>query len=494
MNFHSRAEQASLPASTRQAGGIIIQVLVFATVSIVILSGFVGWGAMSVRVARHSEAREQALQIAEAGIDYYRWHLAHAPSDFQDGTGTPGSYVHDYADKNGVKIGTFTLTVTAPTLGSTLVTIKSTGQVLSDETVTRTIETRLAKPSFAKYAAISNVGVQFGSGTEFFGPVHSNGGLNFFGTAAHNLMTSAANTWLNFYNGVTTYGVYTTGDALPNASFPTANPIFQAGRQKGVPTVDFSGMAADLAQMKLDANANGKYYAPSASGFGYHIVLKTNDTFDMYQVNTLSTNPGGCIARQPFNACAISAIPPSLWSIGTEALIAGGGNVPLPANGIIFVEDHVWVDGQIDTARITIASAKFPDNPSTRTNIVVNNNLLYTNYNGQDTLALIAQNDIILGLKSADNQRIDAALIAQSGRLHRLHYNTSCGTWRLRNSVVFYGMFASAQRYMLYTGCGTVASGYVNRTFTYDPNLLYAPPPSFPLTTSQYQVLSWDEK
>src|SRR3989338_3706411 len=132
------------PTSTRQ-GSIVIQVLAFATISVVILSGFVGWGVMSVRIARHSEAREQALQIAEAGVDYYRWHLAHAESDYQDGTGATGPYVHDYNDKNEIKIGTFSLEITPPPLGSTLVTITSTGSVLYDPTVGRTIQTKLAK-------------------------------------------------------------------------------------------------------------------------------------------------------------------------------------------------------------------------------------------------------------------------------------------------------------------------------------------------------------
>ena len=79
------------------------------TIGIFILSGFVGWGTLSVRAARNSEYREQAFEIAEAGADYYRWHLAHAAADFQDGTATSGPYVHDYFDKSGTKIGTFFL-------------------------------------------------------------------------------------------------------------------------------------------------------------------------------------------------------------------------------------------------------------------------------------------------------------------------------------------------------------------------------------------------
>ncbi|MDQ5893346.1 MAG: hypothetical protein QG640_358, partial [Patescibacteria group bacterium] len=31
------------------------------------------------------------------------------------------------------------------------------------------------------------------------------------------------------------------------------------------------------------------------------------------------------------------------------------------------------------------------------------------------------------------------------------------------------------------------------RNIIYDGNLLYAPPPSFPLTSDQYTTLSWEE-
>ena len=36
-------------------------------------------------------------------------------------------------------------------------------------------------------------------------------------------------------------------------------------------------------------------------------------------------------------------------------------------------------------------------------------------------------------------------------------------------------------------------STYNTRTYVYDSNLLYCPPPSFPITTDQYTQISWDE-
>lgn len=170
------------------------------------------------------------------------------------------------------------------------------------------------------------------------------------------------------------------------------------------------------------------------------------------------------------------------------------GNFSFPANGLIFIEDDVWVRGQVDGGRLTIASARFPDNSATRSNIIINDNLLYSNYDGQDAIALIAQKHVNIGLNSANTIRIDAALMAQNGRVGRYYYNSFCGANRLRSEITAYGMIASSQRYgFSYTSGVSVVSGYQIRNLIYDVNLLYGPPPSFPLTPDSYQVLLWKE-
>jgi hypothetical protein len=40
----------------------------------------------------------------------------------------------------------------------------------------------------------------------------------------------------------------------------------------------------------------------------------------------------------------------------------------------------------------------------------------------------------------------------------------------------------------------TDGTGYTNRVIIYDANLLYGPPPSFPLTASYYTPIFWNEK
>lgn len=469
-------------------GQILIQVIVFGSIAIYFIGGFAGWAIMNLKVARHTFNREQAIQIAESGVDYYRWHLAHAPTDFQDGTGGPGPYIHDFKNKDGNIIGQFTLDITPPPLGSTLVKIKSTGRVNADANISRTIITNLAKPSFAKYAVVANAKMRFGEGTEVFGPIHSNQGIRFDGLA-HNVVSSAVADYDDpDHGGGNEFGVHThisPIDPLPPNPVPSRIDVFKAGRQFPVPAIDFAGITADLAQMKADAQANG-FYRSSSGALGYHVVLRVDDAFDLYRVTGFVNAPSGCTNPSQSGW--------STWSIQNQNFI---GNYPLPANGIMFFEDNVFVHGQINSGRVTIVAALLPDNPPFRKNIIVNNDLLYTNYDGSDAIGLIAQGNINVGMVSEDDLRIDAALIAQNGRVGRYYYRPPWGPWRrcspyhIRQTITSYGMIGTNQRYGFAYTDGT---GYQIRNLIYDANLLYGPPPSFPLTSDQYITLSWEEE
>lgn len=491
-------------------GIILIQTLVFAVIAVMVIGGLVGWAGVNVRVSKSNLNRERAFQIAEGGIEYYRWHLAHANTDFQDGTGAPGPYVHNFFDSSGVLIGQFTLNITAPPIGSTKVTIQSTGSTVGDPSKTRVITAQLAIPSLAQYAVVANADMRFGVGTEVFGPIHSNGGIRFDGLA-HNVVTSALSTYGDpDHVGGDEYAVHTHAD-LPPHSAPNAPPnstiitsfrpleappsvfgpradIFLSGRQLGVPAVNYAGFTSNLATIKASAQSSGRYYGASGS-LGYYILLKTSDTFDIYKVTSFGNTTVGCSSS---SSSATDQAGWGTWSIKTKSLIAS--SVPFPSNGLIFVEDNLWIEGQINGARLTIAAGKLPDVIATRKSITVNNNLLYTDYSGGDAIALISQNNINVGLTSQDTLRIDGALVAQNGRVGRYYYNSSCGTDSLRSELTLYGMIGTNQRYGFAYGGSTVVSGYDTRNIIYDSNLLYSPPPSFPLTSNQYSIISWKEE
>lgn len=468
-------------------GYLLIQTLVFGTIAAILIGGLVNWAIFNIKASRQAVNREFAIEIAEAGIDYYRWHLAHAPSDYQDGAETAGPYTHDFHDKDGNIIGQFILDITPPPVGSTLVTVKSTGKAANDPNTQRSIAAQFVIPSFTKYAVIANSDMRFGENTEVFGPIHSNGGIRFDGLA-HNIISSVKESYNDpDHEGNKEFGVHThvsPTDPLPPNSVPARPDVFMAGRQFPSPACDFAGLTSDLAEIKTSAQSAGLYFSDSGA-LGYHIVLRTDNKLNLYQVDSLVGVPSGCTQNDGQQGWGT-------WSISGETLI---GVYSFPANGLIFVEDDLWINGQIDTARLTIAAGRFPDNPAHRKSITVNNDLLYTNYDGRDIIALIAQDNFNAGLVSEDDLRIDAALIAQNGRIGRYYYrppdaHDRCAPYHIRQTITLYGMLASNERYGFVYSDGT---GYQTRNIIYDVNLLYSPPPNFPLTSDQYTVVSWEE-
>ena len=462
-------------------GIIIIQTVVFAAVAVIIIGTLASFAATTIKGWRINFNREQAFQAAEAGIDYYRWHLAHAPNDYTDGGEGAGPYVHLLKDREGNTVGQFSLEITAPPPGSTKVVIRSTGSATVDSSFLRTVESSVAKPSIAKYAVAGNNAFRFGAGTEIFGPIHINGGIRFDGLA-HNLVSSAATTYTDTDGDACTttnsWAVHTClspQDPTSPTSLPPRPDVFEAGRLISQPLIDFSSFTADLAILKSKAqSADGFYQDLAGTGYvGYHIVLKTNDTFDLYKINSWA-DLGNCSGTS------------SSWSVGTQTL---QGNYPFPVNGIIFLEDHTVVDGQINGARLTITAADLIS-PIVYKNIIINNDVSYTNYDGTDAIGLIGQNGVKVGMISEDNLKIDGALIAQNSSVGRFYYVGSNCSYKNRSIISLYGMIASFARYGFAYTNGT---GYATRNITYDANLLYAPPPDFPLTADEYQILSWQE-
>src|ERR1035437_4654198 len=162
------------PSIIYRRGIILINVLIFAAIAVTVTIALVNWAATVLKLTRLMVSKEQAFQNAEAGVDYYRWHLAHNATDFSDGTGTGnGPFVHHMKDADGDIIGQFTLTITPPLVGSTIVKVKSKGTVFSTSTnsiIARTILATLAIPSLAKFSVVANDYIRFGEGTEVYGP------------------------------------------------------------------------------------------------------------------------------------------------------------------------------------------------------------------------------------------------------------------------------------------------------------------------------------
>jgi hypothetical protein len=471
-----------------RSGQMAVMMLLFAGVTVTLIAGLAFLGGTGLQLSVRQLNRVQAFSIAEAGIEYYRWHLAHDMDDFTDGTGGPGPYVHPYYDKDGTMIGNFSLEITPPPAGSTLIRVRSTGRVVSDPSVVRVIEVRMAVPSFARFSLAINDDLRIGSNTDVYGEMFSNGGIHFDGIA-HNIIRSARESYDDpDHGGQEEFGVHThsgTEDPLPPAAVPYRPDIFRAGRQFPVPALDFVGVTQDLSEIRGLAQSGG-IYATSSGAFGYELEF-SGTNYSLYKVTALTAAPNGCTNTSNEPGWGT-------WSVQTKTLVSSGA---IPANNTFFVEDHLWVKGTINGRRLTIGSGRFPDNAATRTSIIVNEDLRYTNTDGSDSIALVAQNHVLVGLFSNDVLRIDGILFAENGRVARYYYQSPsqssgalrCGPYATRQKITIYGALISNAMYELGFEDST---GYLQREIIFDSNLLYNPPSSIQ-TGNEFLQVSWDE-
>ena len=117
------------------------------------------------------------------------------------------------------------------------------------------------------------------------------------------------------------------------------------------------------------------------------------------------------------------------------------------------------------------------------------NDIRYTNTDGRDIIGIIGQDNIEIAYASENDLRIDAALLAQQGRVGREHYVEDYGS-DSKSVITVNGAIATNERYGFAFTDGT---GYITRNLYYDNNLLYYPPPYFP-TGTQYEMDLWEER
>ncbi len=160
---------------------------------------------------------------------------------------------------------------------------------------------------------------------------------------------------------------------------------------------------------------------------------------------------------------------------------------PIPANGAIFVEDDVWVDGNVD-GRVTVAVGRFPVQQPYK-KIYVNNSLLYAARASDDVVGLMAQGDIVVPYEVPNTMEINAGMLSQFGRIHRPYYYDD-----LKTTLTIFGSQISYEGggWKYVNGFGNVISGFVNTNHLYDGNLRFYPPPGFPVSGT-YELLSWEE-
>ncbi|NMB57447.1 hypothetical protein GYA19_05960, partial [Candidatus Beckwithbacteria bacterium] len=302
-------------------GAITAGLLLIAISFILVIYGILFLLTNQLSLTYRQGSYDSALYLAEAGIEYYRWHLAHAPNDFTSGQGE-----HDFKDPQGEIIGKFNLEIETPTNGSSIVTIRSTGWLNNYPEAKRTIRVQYGIPSLTKYSFLSNASSWYGSGITVHGEIHSNNGIRMDG-----INTSIVSSVQKEYQCGTETG------CSPTQKKPGvwgSGPNFDLWRFPSTP-VDFDSVFFDLAEMKNSAISHGLYLNKSGAQ-GYHLVFKANGTFDVYKVNQTDS----------FHAYTTHEGCRRLYlNIRTQNFIR---NYTVAQKPIIFVEDNTWVDGTVN--------------------------------------------------------------------------------------------------------------------------------------------------
>lgn len=512
-------------------GSALAYALVIMAAVAIILVSLIGYIVSQMKFSANRVEREKAFQVAEAGVYFYRWYVAHEtynkdPAGINNfwQNGDPLAITDPYeADYEG--IGKYRIEVERPAPGSTIAVIKSTGWTYKLSGTKRIVRARIRRPSWSEYAALANDFMRFGVGTEINGKVHSNKGIRMDGHA-HNLVTSllpeiddpdhCEGNWYWINNGCkdvrvcdhddNEFGVHTHVNAppgsgvdddfrpqegLPTSPVPSRSDIFMAGRQFPVTEVAFSGATLVLDNMRTEAQKPGGTNLNNCTSSGCYfdssyprkITLKSNGTMDVCRVSVYdsSTTTDGCYVYGTYSISRYRKNDDS----GNCSSCSGDcapTSYSIPNNGIIFADNNAWIEGTINNKKVTIAV----ENSSGKGDIYIGtNNLLYTNFDGRDIIGLVAQRNISVVGNSQSNLTIDAALLAQSGRVGRDYYSHAYD----KNSITINGSIATAFRYGFAYTDGT---GYDARTLNFDNNLLYYPPPYFP-TGTDYSIDLWEE-
>ena len=453
-------------SSSDQRGVIIIYELLIIFIFSTVMVATISYAVSQLKAISAAVRQEAAFQIAEAGVNYYQWRLAHYPEDFEDGTGGAGPYVHDYVDADTEEtIGHYSLDITAPPVGSTIVTIRSTGYTTADPNIKKTVTVKYGIPSLAKYAFLTNSDVYIGSSSTISGELHSNGGIRFDGVG-NAPITSAKST----------YTCQPISGCSPAQTKPgiwgSAPAATQAFWDYPVPNVDFSTITSDFATIKADAQDSGIYLPPD-SRRGYSLVFNANGTVSVYEVRTVKSESGYDFDGDYTNT---STSYNSRTLLFTQAI---------PANGLIFAEDDTWVEGTVN-GRALVVAATLPHQQNSSPSIMIQNDITYAAKDGTDTLGLIGQDNVLISRSAPDDLEIDAAIVAQYGAYGQYYYPNN-----IKDTLTVYGAVSSFGVAGTYWTGGRGDSGYPTRNTTYDANLLYGPPPSFPISSSGYQQISW---
>ncbi|MDO8622548.1 MAG: hypothetical protein Q7R80_04930 [bacterium] len=459
-------------------GAILVVVLVLLATGLTIGSAIIGLAFSTTQRGGRAVARVAALHLAESGIHYERWRLAHNPNDATD---APGDRVLALRDATGRAAGTVTVAVGPPDVCTGRIRITSTAAPAAFPTSTRSINVTYARPSLAQYAYLTNTTLYFGGGGSVDGRIHANSGIR-MDSGQNALATSAVAT----YTCGAGHGCETSGESRPGVWGAGTGGTQGLWRFPFTP-VPFAAITADLKTLRDNAAANGGVVLPPSGAYGYYLKFKSNGTVDIHRVTNLRrpiwSHDG---TRWIYESHDLSGVPTIQRTHTLPQETCGLGN-------LIVVEDNVWVDG-IVKGRATVV-ARFPPEQTTRLARIYLNGSLTLQDPQQHAIGIIAQEDIRFPLVLPDVVNVAGVLIAQQGRIFRPYYPDTYQPWHVRpelhlsGSLITNGVAVTAW----IDRDGNVLSGFQSGTNTFDARYTLNPPPYIP-ALSEPTFMEWSER
>jgi len=171
--------------SKKEKGSIIPLILVFGSIFLVLFGGITTLVLFELKSQDKRVALDEALYIAEAGINYYQWCLNHEMDDCET--------EKNVLDSQAQLLGTFSLDINeTSSCGETIQKkVLALGWTSKFPETKRKISVVYARPSVAKYSYMIHENVWAGDDRSIRGFYHSNGGIRMDG-ANFSLVTSAS--------------------------------------------------------------------------------------------------------------------------------------------------------------------------------------------------------------------------------------------------------------------------------------------------------------
>jgi hypothetical protein len=390
-----------------------------------------------VNATQKAEARSKALHIADAGLNAYLYELRRQTT-----------FVKTNPNMGPVQTAEGWWSVQAtPATGTVPLTIKATG-VYPARNETRTITAQVRFPSFADYMMLSNADISIGKGAYIDGKLHSNG--------------KVSNTQGIVTGRVTAVGTI-TGDTGKAFFYQGSKTVGTAGR------IDFNKVTMDASNLYNAANINGNKYDPSGA-LGYRIVFD-NDHYTIDKVTSQNSTSG------------------ALTVVNVRV------NQPIPADGVIYVKDNLWVWG---TYSVPVTIGQGDPSGGATYYVYIPESLRAADPVGAYKCGIVAQRDILIPVwyntpSAATSWTIQAALLSQKGSVQAEFADNS-------QPRKFADMINIIGSRCYYTAGGFVDSqipptyGFRARNYIFDPGLDNYPPPSYPvLQDGNIAVVSWVE-